>query len=359
MIIEKNFEYKITENDGKKTIAITKYLGNEEIVTIPDEIDNIPVTVIDEHSLRNKNIRQIIIPQNIVSIKQNAIPSKYHILLCFKNSELPSWWNHRVNKYIYFRTILNFLYSGKTSDNFEYAVIFDGKDKKVAITEYKGEAENLKIPNYIEDIPVEIITKKAFNNCSTLKTVTLPLTLNKLCWLGFQGCENLHSIFIPNCIEYITEDAINFCNNVVIYCFAQKEYTYGEYSYLNSYTRRPFICGYIKDGVTEDGFRYAISDDKTEKYVSITGYIGTKKDIEIPDMIEGYPVRILENMTFSNRDDLTSIIVPKTIKKVFNRAFPKTKKLTVYFLSDKKDFKRTNQWNRYWAPTIFNYKKED
>ena len=50
MIIEKNFEYKITENDGKKTIAITKYLGNEEIVTIPDEIDNIPVTVIDEHS---------------------------------------------------------------------------------------------------------------------------------------------------------------------------------------------------------------------------------------------------------------------------------------------------------------------
>ena len=76
-------------------------------------------------------------------------------------------------------------------------------------------------------------------------------------------------------------------------------------------------------------------------------------------MIEGYPVRILENMAFSNRDDLTSIIVPKTIKKVFNRAFQKTKKLTVYFLSDKKDFKRTNQWNRYWAPTIFNYKKED
>ena len=30
MIIEKIFEYKITENDGKKTIAITKYLGNEE-----------------------------------------------------------------------------------------------------------------------------------------------------------------------------------------------------------------------------------------------------------------------------------------------------------------------------------------
>lgn len=27
MIIEKNFEYKITENDGKKTIAITKYLA--------------------------------------------------------------------------------------------------------------------------------------------------------------------------------------------------------------------------------------------------------------------------------------------------------------------------------------------
>lgn len=56
---------------------------------------------------------------------------------------------------------------------------------------------------------MEIITKKAFNNCSTLKTITLPLTLNKLCWLGFQGCENLHSIFIPNCVEYITEDAIN------------------------------------------------------------------------------------------------------------------------------------------------------
>lgn len=86
MIIEKNFEYKITENDGKKTIAITKYLGNEEIVTIPDEIDNIPVTVIDDHSIRNNNLRQIIIPQKIVSIKQNAIPSNYHILLCFKNS---------------------------------------------------------------------------------------------------------------------------------------------------------------------------------------------------------------------------------------------------------------------------------
>ena len=136
--ISGDYEYSLLD-DG--TVEISKYVGNDSDVTIPDEIDNIPVTVIDEHSLRNKNIRQIIIPQNIVSIKQNAIPSNYHILLCFKNSELPSWWNHRANKYIYFRTILNFLYSGKTSDNFEYAVIFDGKDKKVAITEYKGEAE--------------------------------------------------------------------------------------------------------------------------------------------------------------------------------------------------------------------------
>lgn len=80
-------------------------------------------------------------------------------------------------------------------------------------------------------------------------------------------------------------------------------------------------CGTPTSSSIED-FSYEFKDGE----VTITGYIGTDREIVIPDTIEDRPVTVIGEKAFQGYD-MTSIIIPNTITIIQKRAFDDCKRL--------------------------------
>lgn len=69
-------------------------------------------------------------------------------------------------------------------------------------------------------------------------------------------------------------------------------------------------------GTPEEDFEIEILQDGT---VEIKRYIGEETEVIIPETIDGKEVTVIGG--FKNRDDLTSVIMPDTVKKITTNAF--------------------------------------
>ncbi|MBR5615417.1 MAG: leucine-rich repeat domain-containing protein, partial [Clostridia bacterium] len=64
------------------TMMITGYSGNEETVTVPDEIDGVPVTVIGEGAFaQNPTVEHVILPDSVTTIQREAFASCSNLIL--------------------------------------------------------------------------------------------------------------------------------------------------------------------------------------------------------------------------------------------------------------------------------------
>ncbi|MBD5447916.1 MAG: leucine-rich repeat domain-containing protein [Treponema sp.] len=90
----------------------------------------------------------------------------------------------------------------------------------VRILKYNGSAKSVVIPTEIEGLPVKEIDKSAFYDNTTLKSVTIPDSVEKIGKSAFMNCESLTSVIIPDSVEKIDEFVL--CN-----CTALKSVTFG------------------------------------------------------------------------------------------------------------------------------------
>lgn len=90
-------------------------------------------------------------------------------------------------------------------------------------------------------------------------------------------------------------------------------------------------CG--KTATPIEDFEYEILDGEVE----ITGYIGTDRDIVIPDEIEGRPVTSIGKSAFRGYDLLT-LVIPESVVCIEEYAFSRCKCLTDVELPDGLEF---------------------
>ena len=81
-----------------------------------------------------------------------------------------------------------------TSDGIVYSV---RQDSYVEITKYNGVDTRLEIPGEIGGKPVTGIKEKAFQNCTDLKSVTIPNGVTNIGDKAFAGCTSLSTITLP------------------------------------------------------------------------------------------------------------------------------------------------------------------
>ena len=86
-------------------------------------------------------------------------------------------------------------------DESYFEVLYESTDGKV-VTPYMADALNAKIVSntYADgkgvirfEKPLTVVGQEAFSECITLKSITLPNTLNCCMWQAFDGCKNLKS----------------------------------------------------------------------------------------------------------------------------------------------------------------------
>lgn len=85
---------------------------------------------------------------------------------------------------------------------------------EVIITGYTGTGGAVTIPSSIGGLPVTDIWSNAFNQKTTLTSVSIPGSVTTIGDYAFQGCTGLTSVTIPNSVTSIGESAFDSCGGL-------------------------------------------------------------------------------------------------------------------------------------------------
>lgn len=171
-----NYQYKVLDDN---TICISRYIGEEENITIPAKINGLTVTTIGKNAFAQTGLGCLNIPASITDIKPNA----------FKFSGF--------NKIEVDKNNLNY-----TSIN---GVLFS-KDKTVLLAYPKENSAT----SYIIPDGVKIIESTAFMGTSNLNSIVIPNGVTTIKENAFYLCSNLKNVSIPTSVKSIGEYAFDF-----------------------------------------------------------------------------------------------------------------------------------------------------
>lgn len=153
------------------------------------------------------------------------------------------------------------------------------------IKKYNGNDAVVNIPSEINGIPVETIGNAAFQDNTTITSVTIPDSVTEIGANAFAGCTNLTSV------------------------------TYGgDWSKLTIQSGNPAV----EDAANEQLFDFEFTPDNTA--VIVKHYRGAAADVTIPSRYKGKPVTAINNAAFPN-SAVTSVTIPDSITSIPDAAF--------------------------------------
>ena len=96
-----------------------------------------------------------------------------------------------------------------------YDRIVNGKNEKyIVITGGKDFGHHLELPDYINNVPVQIIGPQAFKFNEKIQSVKVPNTVTNICSDAFLKCENLESVDFSKNLLHIEYCAFRGCSKL-------------------------------------------------------------------------------------------------------------------------------------------------
>lgn len=308
-----DLEYRVM---GGAAVEITRYLGEEETVVIPDTINELPVTSIGNYAFAScSSVTNIIIPDSMTNIGDWAF---YHCESLTSVSLGRSISHIGNNAFYHCPSLISFDVDPENIIHASIDGILYNKDVTVLIQCPVGKIGDVIVPDsvtiigdrafsycpYITSITlgdnVVQIGNSAFTSCTSLTSITIPDSVTTMGYSVFHGCYNLATITIGNGVTSISDWTFAYCSSLTSIVISEKVTSLGEYLFYD--------CSLL---------------------TSVT----------IPD---GVP-RIGER-TFYYCDSLKSLTIPKSVTNIANHAFYSCRSLTsIIFEGD------APSANTYWA----------
>ena len=171
----------------------------------------------------------------------------------------------------------------------------DPPPKTVTITKYTGTESTVILPSTINSWPVTKIGEDAFQDNTTITSVTIPASVTEIGSNAFAGCTNL---------------------TIVNYA--------GDWSNLTIQSGNPAVEDAAKDAANEQLFDFEFTPDNT---AVIVRYKGTAADVTIPSRYKGKPVTMIDHAAFYN-SVVTSVTIPDSVTSIRDSAFVFCSQLT-------------------------------
>lgn len=156
--------------------------------------------------------------------------------------------------------------------------------KTVTITKYTGKESTVILPSTISIWPVTKIGEDAFQDNTTITSVTIPASVTEIGSNAFAGCTNLTSVNYE-----------------------------GDWSNLTIQSGNPAV----QDAANAPLFDFAFTPDNT---AVIVRYKGTAADVTIPSRYKGKPVTMIDHAAFYN-SAVTSVTIPDSVTSIRDSAF--------------------------------------
>ena len=250
--------------------------------------------------------------------------------------------------------------TGETSGDFEYELLDDGTAE---ITGYTGSAAEVTIPSELDGKKVTSIGYVAFENCTSLTSITIPNSVTSIGELAFYDCTSLTSITIPNSVTSIGYFAFCDCTSLASITIPNSVTSIGEYAFsgctsLTSITIPDSVTeiGYgtfenctslasitIPDSVTEIGsgafFNTAWYDNQPDGVVYVgkvlykyKGEMPQNTTITVKDGTKG-----IGDYAFSGCTNLTSITIPDSVTSIGDWTFENCTSLANIYVDSKNE----------------------
>lgn len=171
---------------------------------------------------------------------------------------------------------------------------FDFDKTTGTITKYNGTDTVVVIPSKINSWPVTKIGEDAFQDNTTITSVTIPASVTEIGSNAFAGCTNLTSV--------------NYA---------------GDWSNLTIQSGNPAV----QDAANAPLFDFEFTLDNTAAIVTNYKYKGTAADVTIPSRYQGKPVTTIGHAAFFN-SAVTSVTIPDSVTSIDDNAFGFCSQLT-------------------------------
>ena len=166
--------------------------------------------------------------------------------------------------------------------------------KTVTITKYTGKESTVILPSTISSWPVTKIGEDAFQDNTTITSVTIPDSVTEIGSNAFADCTNLTSV------------------------------TYeGDWSNLTIQSGNPAV----QDAANEQLFDFEFILNNTAVIVTNYKYKGTAADVTIPSRYQGKPVTMIDRAAFHD-SAVTSVTIPDSVTSIHDSAFAYCSSLT-------------------------------
>ena len=383
---ESDYTYNALD-DG--TIEITGYSGSAENIVIPAQIDGKSVTRIGNNAFEKSSAKEIVIPDSVTDIEQYAFEgctslsditlpdsltsiglSAFESCTALTDIALPdsltyidgfAFANCTSLKTVtvpasvtfiggwafgyyfedgnidarvafddftinYTKHTAGHLYAVENGFTDEGCLIYTvNADGTLEIDKYVGNDTIFEIPAEIGGKKVTSIGYKAFENRTSLTSVTIPDSVTDIGFQAFHNCTSLKSVTIPASVTTIDNYAFGYFYD------ANKETKIDGFTI--NYTKN--TAGHLyaaQNGFTDEACLInELQDDGT---VIITKYAGNDTVFEIPSEIDGKKVTGIGNRAFQNSTSLTNATIPDGVTHIDECAFQGCSSLTDIALPD-------------------------
>lgn len=324
----------MVKKDGN--IIIYRCPKNQDYIEIPSSIDGKTVDEIAENALSGCDAN-VYIPKSVKKMLPpydgGTIRSRYF----FEDSVSP-FGGAFSSEGVHF----NIVEGIKTESDFKFFVSSEGYSILVS---YTGKDDVVKIPSTLGGMPVTMIGKKsfvnctakeivipdsvktiessAFVNCQNIKGIVLPKSLTKLGYM-FENCNSVRFVYLPkevsdtfkqgNSLDFNQLNWTNLGASNLTYFFLETT----ENISLKVDDRFTALLGVTKQFISEGNFEGVVIQDGTLRLLK---YTGTDSVVVIPSSLSNYQISVIDSNFLKNKYNVSEVYIPKGIKTIQQGAF--------------------------------------
>ena len=284
------------EGSHLKSIGVSAFSGTDPAhprfkeIQIPDSVETIGTNAF--HNCQD--LESITLPASLKSIQSSVFDYCSALKTVSYDGSLEQWSQINVAKGFLGDSHPSLVMNDYTA---QFIPVKDENDpdpppKTVTITKYTGKESTVILPSTINSWPVTKIGEDAFQDNTTITSVTIPANVTEIGSNAFAGCTNLTSV--------------NYA---------------GDWSNLTIQSGNPAV----EDAVNAQLFDFAFTPDNTA--VIVTHYEGNAAVVTIPSRYKSKPVTTIGHAAFFN-SAVTSVTIPDSVTSIDDNAFAYCSSLT-------------------------------
>ena len=223
--------------------------------------------------------------------------------------------------------------SAVTSGDYDYQLI--NNDTAVEITGYHGSGGSVVIPSVIDDLPTVVIGDNAFNGCTSLTAMTIPMTVSDIGSRSFYDCSFLRSLTLPTSIIDIGDAAFSGCGLLSAVTLPSGVNSIGDSAFFNC-THLSSVAipsSVISIGYAAFAYCPALTaidvDQNNQEYATVEGALYNKTVTELiqcPGNMTGTfvvpgSVTNIGHVAFGGCTSLTAVTLPENVSIIGSYAF--------------------------------------